>query len=172
MATLVANMLQQHYERHRVPETWGTPSVSHPVFHVLRTRGFWQAGKELRQRIRQVGLPTFSTAEKIIALVTGVGLVTLADKLLQCEKKPAITCRAIRTFSPQAKKSAIVLYTLGAACLVAANERSDGGGPRYPGTEYRVYSQPNSGDGGGEVEQEFLDDFDTDLDSRGGHGNN
>lgn len=50
------------------------------------------------------------------------------------------------------------------------------GGPSYPGsessTEYHAYNRPNAGDGGGEADLEFLDDFDTDIDSRGGHGNN
>ncbi|MBV9688694.1 MAG: hypothetical protein JO202_03180 [Ktedonobacteraceae bacterium] len=36
IATLVANTLQIVYEHNRVPETWGTPSVSRQTFDTLR----------------------------------------------------------------------------------------------------------------------------------------
>jgi protein-L-isoaspartate(D-aspartate) O-methyltransferase len=75
MAGLVANILQRFYEAHRVAETWGTPSVSCPVFDALRHRGFRAAGRELTQRMRAVGYPELSRAEKILALVASLGFV-------------------------------------------------------------------------------------------------
>ncbi len=129
-----ANFLQNLYEHHRVPETWGTPEISRYVFQAVRTQGFLAGWRELTRRLQAVGLPGLSTTQKILALVGGISLVTLADRFLPHEEKRPITHRARRTFSSQAWKPAVVLYTLGAALLVAANEREGGGGGRWRGT--------------------------------------
>lgn len=123
-ARKMANALQRHYEAHRVPETWGSPSVSHYVFDALRHHGFLASARELIKRMRTVGLPRLSTAEKITALIAGIGLVTLADCLLPQEKQAPITHRSVRQFVPHANTFAVTLYVLGAALLVAANEGS------------------------------------------------
>jgi hypothetical protein len=124
----LADSLQNLYEAHRVPETWGTPSVSRPVFQALRIQGFRAGWRELTTRLERVGMPGLSVAQKILALVSGVCLVTLADHFMSSEKKPPITHRAKRAFSPRAWKPAVLLYTFGAELLVAANESGGGGG--------------------------------------------
>ena len=185
IATFVANRLQDHYETHRVPETWGTPSVSHYVFNTLRQDGFLAASKELSNRMRGVGIPELSIQEKIAALVVGIGLVTLANTLLSQGERPEIIRRESRTFSPGANKAAVLLYTLGATLLVAANEHQTGTGGegeegnggsweqnpdgswsrRYPdsdtSTEYRIYGRPDEGDGAREIyDTDAFDDLD------------
>lgn len=194
LAGRIAESLQKLYESHRVPETWETPTVSRHVFHALRTRGFLAAGRELVKRLRAVGLPELSTAEKLLALVAGMGLVVLADILLKGEERPAITRRARRTFSPQAGKVAVAIYVLGASLLVAANERSPAGGGggsaegadeesdsggssqtlSYPGaetsTDYRAYKRPDTEDGNREVyDTDSFDDWRFGDDSSPGH---
>lgn len=124
----VATFLQNLYENHRVPETWDTPEVSRYVFQAVRTQGFLAGWRELTRRLQSVGLPGLATTQKILALVGGISLVTLADRFLPHEEKQPITHRVRRTFSPSACKLAVLLYTLGAALLVAANERRDGSG--------------------------------------------
>jgi hypothetical protein len=52
VATFVANTLQDVYEQNRVPETWGTPSVSHQTFETLRREGFWAAGRYVTRRLQ------------------------------------------------------------------------------------------------------------------------
>lgn len=187
VATMAADALQNLYEAHRVPETWGTPSVSQHVFRALRQRGFFEAGRELTRRVREVGVPELSTAEKIIALVTGIGLVLFADALLKDEAKPTITRRAARAFSPSARKSAVIIYTLGATLLVAANEGTptgDGGvggeenpdeswSAHYPGsetsTDYQAYERPDEADGGREIyNTDVFDDWSSEDDSSPG----
>lgn len=189
----LADRLQKLYEAHRVPETWGTPTVSSYVFHALRTRGFLAAGRELLRRLRTVGLPRLSTAEKLLALFAGLTLVVLADTLLRGEEQPVLTRRARRTFSPRAGKVAVAIYVLGASLLVAANERNtaDGGGSAesgagegdsdgslwslpYPGsatsTDYRAYTRPDTEDGGrGIYPTDAFDEWDEGDDSSPGH---
>lgn len=144
LAKRMADYLQNLYENHRVPETWGTPTVSRYVFQALRTQGFPAGWRELTQRLKHVGLPHLSVSQKIMALLTGVGLVTLADRLMPNEERPQITRRAKRVFSPSAWKPAVVLYTLGATLLVAANESGDGGsGGNWGDADYEYTQNPD-----------------------------
>jgi hypothetical protein len=173
--TTVANTLQKFYEAHRVPETWGTPTVSCYVFQVLRNKGFSAAAKDLFQRLQEVGKPNLSTFEKCTVLLLGVIMVGLADSFLKKEMKPTIVKQETRQFSQHAPKIPVMLYTLGAALLVAANDGgrgyedgsdSDRSGEytrnadgsfslHYAGseesTEYRAYHRPDEGDGGRDI---------------------
>jgi hypothetical protein len=173
LATFVAEKLQGIYEHNRVPETWGSSSVSRPTFARLRREGFWGAGRYLLQRLQETGRPDLSTVEKLTALLAGVSMVTLANTCLKQEPRPKMTVRAARTFSSQAPNIPVVLYTLGAALLVAASGGGSGGGGgggeeegerdwSYPGsetsTDYRVYRRPDEEDSDHGVYD--ADDFD------------
>ncbi len=177
LATFLANTLQGIYENNRVPETWGAPSVSRRTFDLLRKEGFWVAGRYLLRRLQETGRPDLSTAEKLTALLAGVIIVALANTCLKQEQRPKVTVRAARTFSSQAPKIPVALYTLGAALLVAASgggSGGDGGGVEgeesergwsYPGsetsTDYRAYRRPDEDDARRKLDDpEDLDDFD------------
>lgn len=69
LATAVANRLQNWYEKHRIPETWGSPRVSRYVFDTLRQEGFWAAHKDVRRRLRRVGHPGLSVGQKLTTLL-------------------------------------------------------------------------------------------------------
>ncbi|MBV9691508.1 MAG: hypothetical protein JO202_17545 [Ktedonobacteraceae bacterium] len=166
IATFVATTLQGIYEHNRVSETWGSPSVSRPTFERLRREGFWIAGRYLLQRLQETGRPDLSTVEKLTALIAGVIIVTLANICLRQKQRPKMTIRAARTFSSQAPKIPVALYTLGATLLVAA---SGGGGEEegerdwsYQGSDtsidYRAYRRPDEEDGDHGVYD--ADDFD------------
>ncbi|MBV9019925.1 MAG: hypothetical protein JOZ71_04360 [Ktedonobacteraceae bacterium] len=179
LATLVANTLQRVYEHNRVPETWGTASVSRPTFDTLRREGFWATARYVTQRLQTTGWPWLSSNEKLTALLAGVTLVTLANTLLKREQRPEMMVRQIRRFSPHAPKFPVALYTLGATLLVAASgggsggggggggdyDDDGGGGWSYPGSEtsidYRAYSRPDEEDGErGKPDLDDLDDID------------
>ncbi|MBV8821850.1 MAG: hypothetical protein JOZ71_01530 [Ktedonobacteraceae bacterium] len=163
IATFVATMAQRIYENNRVPETWGSPSVSRLTFERLRREGFWVAGRYLLQRLQETGRSDLSTVEKLTALMAGVIIVTLANTFLRQEQRPKITVRAARTFSSRAPKFPVALYTLGATLLVAASGGGSGGGDggggeeegerdwSYPGsetsTDYQAYRRPDEDDG-------------------------
>ncbi|GCE50616.1 hypothetical protein EI42_06339 [Thermosporothrix hazakensis] len=56
MSKKIADWLQVLYEVNRIPETWGSTSVSHETFEQLREQGFFAAGRYLFGRIREVGV--------------------------------------------------------------------------------------------------------------------
>ena len=193
IAMRVANVLQHLYEQNRIPETWGTPTVSRYVFDTLRTEGFLAARRDLLQRLRRVGKSDLSPLAKCAALLFGVMMVVIANLFLRTEERQPITHRDTRRFSARAPKLLVRLYMAGAALLVLANDdggssggssawsegssgnwerNEDGSYSMKSSTEYRAYTQANSGDGGGEAETEYLDDFDTDKDSFGRYGDN
>jgi DNA-binding XRE family transcriptional regulator len=188
MASAVANTLQSIYENNRVCETWGSPSVSRQTFNRLRREGFWVAGGYVMQRLQETGRPELSLVEKLVALVAGITIVTVANIFLQREKRPEMTIGEVRRFSPQAPKFPVAFYTFGAALLVAASGGGSSGGGgggveegdeswSYPGSDtsidYRAYSRPDEEDRAGQAEPEFLDDLDPGgMDSDGGSGKN
>ncbi|HLZ55687.1 MAG TPA: hypothetical protein VKR06_01965 [Ktedonosporobacter sp.] len=177
LARLVADKLQSLYEANRICETWGSPSVSQPTFTVMRERGFWRAYCYLLQRLQETGHPSLSPATKLTALVGGVTMVTIANRFLRAERKPATMVHATRTFSRSAPLIPVALYTVGATLLVAASNGGGGGSddgddggddggrrPDYPGSEtsvdYRGYEQPDKGDGERKASVRELDYFD------------
>lgn len=190
IATVVANRLQALYEQNRVPETWGSPSVSRETFDQLRTHGFVTTARYLFQRLREVGQPNLSPACKFFALISGVGLVALVNAFLHTftqECRPAVKDYGKRRFSAHTPAFAVVLYAIGAALLVAANGSDDMGGGGGGGsddhsffgesspdergtgwdgtTHYRAYGRRDEGDGGaGDPDQDNYDNLDTDDD--------
>ena len=162
MRKKIADWLQALYEANRVPETWGSPSVSRETFEQLRERGFFAAGRYLFGRLREVGRPEWSPARKFVALIVGIGLVVCVNAFLHTftkERRPEVTAAGRRQFSPQVPAGAVLLYAIGASLLVAQNgeEISGGGsGGGYEGTgwddseatEYRPYKRRDEEDGG------------------------
>lgn len=150
LATAVANRLQHLYEKHRIPETWGSPRVSRYVFDTLRQEGFWAAHKDVRRRLRWVGYPGLSVGQKLTALLAGVTMVALADTLLR-EKRLPVTRYGKQTFAASTPRSLVMLYTVGAALLVAANGGGESGLPPSfsdeDSVEYYPYSRPDETDG-------------------------
>lgn len=124
MRTFFANLLQWFYEANRVPETWGSPSVSRQTFAILSEQGFWSALRYLFGRLRTVGSTRHTPMTKFFALAAGVILVAMVNLLarrLFGEEHPEVTRYEKRTFSVHVPKGLIALYALGAGLLVLAN---------------------------------------------------
>lgn len=114
MRKIVADHLQSFYEQNRVPETWGSPSVSSQIFDTLRKDGFAAAARYLFRRLHEVGQPTLSPAAKFLALIGGVGLVALVNSFLHTftqERRPEVKAHGQRKFSAHAPASSCTAQT-------------------------------------------------------------
>jgi len=171
MRKKIADWLQVLYEANRVPETWGSPSVSRETFEQLRERGFFAAGRYLWQRLHEVGRPEWSPARKFVALIVGISLVVCVNAFLHTftkERRPEVMAAGRRQFSPQVPAGAVLLYAIGAGLLVAQNgeEISGGGGGSGGGwddseaTEYRPYKRRDEEDGNRGEREYDLDPLD------------
>lgn len=180
MRKIVADHLQALYEQNRVPETWGSPSVSSQTFDTLRKDGFAAAARYLFRRLHEVGQPALSPAAKFLALIAGVGLVALVNAFLHTftqERQPEVKAYGQCQFSAHAPAFAIALYVLVVALLVAANGEGEGGGGGGSGssggdddeidwgppTIYRPFNPPDVTDGDrGGFEEPRYDRYDPD----------